>query len=54
MWRKYLIALKPTHADVSHSAALYLIDGDGFERAGYLAPLRAADIVSDLRTLASS
>jgi protein SCO1/2 len=54
VWRKYLIAVKPTQADVSHSAALYLIDGDGFERAGYLAPLRAADIVSDLRTLASS
>ena len=33
VWRKYLIAVKPTHADVSHSAALYLIDGDGFERA---------------------
>ena len=54
VWRKYLIAVKPTQGDVSHSAALYLIDGDGFERAGYLAPLRAADIISDLRTLASS
>ena len=54
VWRKYLIAVKPTRADVSHSAALYLIDGDGFERAGYLAPLRAGDIISDLRTLASS
>ena len=54
VWRNYLIAVKPTQADVSHSAALYLIDGEGFERAGYLAPLRAADIISDLRTLASS
>ena len=54
VWRKYLIAVKPTQADVSHSAALYLIDGDGSERAGYLAPLRAADIISDIRTLASS
>ena len=54
VWRKYAIAVKPTQADVAHSVALYLIDRDGFERAGYLAPLRAADIVSDLRALASA
>jgi cytochrome oxidase Cu insertion factor (SCO1/SenC/PrrC family) len=54
VWRTYAIAVKPTRADVSHSAALYLIDRDGFERAGYLAPLHAADIVSDLRALAST
>ena len=54
VWRKYLIGVKPTQGDVSHSAAVYLIDGDGSERAGYLAPLRAGEIISDLRTLAST
>ncbi len=51
VWRRYGIDVKPTRTDVFHSTGLYLIDRDGYERAGYLPPFSGSDVSSDLQTL---
>lgn len=53
VWRRYGIDVEPTAGDVQHSAAVYVIDGAGDERAGFLIPLRPTEVAHDVRALAS-
>lgn len=50
VWRAYEIDVRAGH-DIGHSAALYLIDRQGFERAGYAVPFLPKLAVADVRTL---
>jgi protein SCO1/2 len=51
VWRAYGIGVQPTAADITHSMAVYVIDGQGDERAGFLPPLAISRLVSDVRLL---
>lgn len=53
VWRRYGIGVKPAGGDIGHSTALYLIDGRGDMRAGYLFPFSAATVARDARALAA-
>jgi protein SCO1/2 len=53
IWRSYGIGVKPAGGDIGHSTALYLIDGRGDMRAGYLFPFSAATVARDARALAA-
>jgi cytochrome oxidase Cu insertion factor (SCO1/SenC/PrrC family) len=48
-WRAYGITVRPTAADITHSLAVFLIDANGNERAGFLPPLDVHDVVRDVR-----
>jgi protein SCO1 len=52
VWRAYRITVEPKARDVVHSAAVYLIDRRGYERAGYLFPFLPGFVQGDLRRLA--
>jgi protein SCO1/2 len=52
VWRKYRIEVRQTRGDIEHTDALYLIDRNGFERAGMVYPFLPTWISTDLRTLA--
>jgi len=51
VWRAYGIGVQPTATDIAHSMAVYLIDGQGNERAGFLPPLAISRLVWDVRLL---
>ena len=52
VWRAYGIEVRPTaDGDVEHSDAFYVIDRNGDERAGFLAPFLPGLLTRDLRTL---
>ena len=51
VWRAYGIGVQPTATDIAHSMAVYLIDGQGDEPAGFLPPLAISRLVSDVRLL---
>jgi cytochrome oxidase Cu insertion factor (SCO1/SenC/PrrC family) len=51
VWRAYGISVDPTTKTVTHGMALYLIDGDGFKRTGYLFPFLPNFVALDLKTL---
>ena len=51
VWRAYGIGVQPTATDIAHSMAVYVIDGRGDERAGFLPPLAISRLVSDVRLL---
>ncbi len=51
VWRAYGISVRPTAKDITHSLAVYLIDANGNERAGFLQPLAMPDLLRDLRLL---
>lgn len=51
IWRSYGIEVKPTATDINHTIAVYLIDGSGNERAGFLPPLTISELVSDVGVL---
>lgn len=53
IWRAYGIEVRKTAGDVNHSAAVYLIDGRGFERAGFNFPFPGREVTRNLRLLAS-
>lgn len=53
VWRLYRIEVRRTRADIEHTDALYLIDSNGFERAGMVYPFLPTWISTDLETLAS-
>lgn len=53
VWRAYHIYVEPTRGDINHTEALYLIDGRGYQRSGYLYPYLASYVTHDLRTLAA-
>jgi cytochrome oxidase Cu insertion factor (SCO1/SenC/PrrC family) len=52
VWHAYGIAVLPKSGDIVHSTALYLIDRQGFERVGVIAPFLPQFIADDLRVLA--
>lgn len=54
VWRAYGIGVQPTATDIAHSMAVYVIDGQGNERAGFLPPLAISRLVSDVRLLQRS
>ena len=53
VWRKYGIEVRRGHTDVEHTDALYLIDAQGFERAGMVYPFLPTWVSGDLATLAA-
>ena len=52
VWRKYRIEVRKTSGDIEHTDALYLVDRNGFERAGMVYPFLPTWISTDLKTLA--
>lgn len=52
VWRKYRIEVRRTTGDIEHTDALYLVDRNGFERAGMVYPFLPTWISTDLKTLA--
>ena len=54
VWRAYGIAVLPTKGDVAHSDAFYVIDRNGDERAGFIAPFIPGLLTRDLRLLAAA
>jgi protein SCO1/2 len=53
IWRAYGIEVRKTAGEVNHSAAVYLIDGRGYERAGFNFPFPGREVTRNLRLLAS-
>lgn len=51
VWKAYRIEVKPTGGDIEHTAALYLLDRRGDERAGFLMPFLPGLVAADLRKL---
>jgi cytochrome oxidase Cu insertion factor (SCO1/SenC/PrrC family) len=49
VWRSYGIVVRKTTNDIVHGSAVYLVDGRGYERAGYLAPLLPNFLALDIR-----
>jgi cytochrome oxidase Cu insertion factor (SCO1/SenC/PrrC family) len=54
VWSSYGIGVRFASGDVNHSTAIYLIDGRGYERAGFNFPFRQSRVVSDLRKLSAA
>jgi len=52
VWRTDGIEVARTPSDVNHSTAIYLIDGRGYERAGFNYPFWPDQVARDLRLLA--
>ena len=53
IWKAYSIAVQNTPDNVLHSSVLYLVDRDGFERAGWAAGLEPNLVTHDVRLLLS-
>jgi len=53
VWKAYSIAVQNTPDNVLHSSVLYLVDRDGFERAGWAAGLEPNLVTHDVRLLLS-
>ena len=51
VWHSYRIYVKQTAGDIVHSDAIYVIDRQGFERAGFLFPFLPGPVQRDLTTL---
>jgi protein SCO1 len=51
VWRAYNIFVKPVNGDIVHSDAFYVIDANGDERAGFVAPFSPGLLTLDLRRL---
>lgn len=51
VWRAYGIEVDPTSHDIIHSAALYIVDRQGDERSGYVAPFLPQLVTADVRAL---
>jgi len=54
VWAAYHIAVKRTPGDVLHSTALYVVDGHGDLRDGFLFPFTAASVVRSVQALQRS
>ena len=52
VWKKYRIFVHRTSGDIEHTDALYLIDANGYERAGMVYPFLPTWVSTDLKTLA--
>ncbi|HEX8754199.1 MAG TPA: SCO family protein [Solirubrobacterales bacterium] len=53
VWKRYRIFVRRAAGDVEHTAALYLIDGQGYERAGMVYPFLPTWVSGDLGQLAA-
>ncbi len=53
VWDKYRIEVRKATGDIEHTDALYLIDRNGFERAGMVYPFLPTWVSTDLKTLGS-
>ncbi len=53
VWRAYGIEVEPTTNDITHGAAVYLVDRRGYERSGYLAPLLPNLLTLDIRRVSA-
>ncbi|TMD85160.1 MAG: SCO family protein [Chloroflexi bacterium] len=53
VWKAYSIAVQPTPDDILHSSVLYLVDRDGFQRAGWAAGIQPDRLAHDVRLLSS-
>jgi protein SCO1 len=51
VWASYEIQVIPTKGDITHTEAAYLVDRNGDERALFLWPFNASDILRTSRTL---
>jgi protein SCO1/2 len=51
VWTSYEIQVLPTKGDITHTEAAYLIDKSGHQRALFLWPFSAADILRTYRAL---
>jgi cytochrome oxidase Cu insertion factor (SCO1/SenC/PrrC family) len=62
VWRRFAIEVLPPGSvvngvkvnDIAHSTAMYLLDPNGNERTGYVAPFLPKLVAEDVRTLESS
>jgi protein SCO1 len=54
IWRAYGIEVDPTSHDIIHSAALYIVDRQGDERSGYVAPFLPKLVTADVGALERS
>ena len=50
-WDAYRITVDPVSGEIVHSTAVYLIDRQGYERAGFLMPFAPAFVADDFRAL---
>ena len=53
VWKAYSIAVQPSPDDILHSSILYLVDKDGYMRAGFAAGLEPSRVAQDVRILAA-
>jgi protein SCO1 len=53
VWQAYSVDVKPTTADILHTAVLYLIDKNGYTRAGFVSGLKPDLVARDVRMLAA-
>ncbi len=51
VWRSYGIEVQPRSNDITHGAALYVVDPSGYERVGYLPPLLPNFVAHDIRKI---
>jgi protein SCO1/2 len=54
VWAAYHVGVLRTPSDVNHTAVVFLIDGDGYQRAAYLVPFSPADVAADVQGLTAS
>ncbi len=52
VWKAYSVAVQPSPDDILHSVVLYLVDKNGFTRAGFASGLEPGRVAQDLRLLA--
>jgi protein SCO1/2 len=54
VWKAYSIAVEGTPDNVLHSTVLYLVDKNGFQRAGWAGPIEPDLLAHDIRFLDSA
>jgi cytochrome oxidase Cu insertion factor (SCO1/SenC/PrrC family) len=53
VWRNYSVSVQFQGHEVSHTEGAYLVDRDGYQRALFLWPFAAADVIRAVRNLGS-
>jgi cytochrome oxidase Cu insertion factor (SCO1/SenC/PrrC family) len=51
IWRAYSIDVRVKQGDIAHGTALYVLDGAGDERVGYLFPFSSRGVETAVRAL---
>lgn len=54
VWKAYSIAVQGTPDNVLHSTVLFLVDKEGYQRAGWAGPIEPALLAHDVRLLNSA